>query len=130
MLISIQLTGCSAMSMLSALTPSKPAVSVDAQIGEEANKQVILGNQSKTTIDADNVSGDLNQVSTDIVTGFTGDLQAGSFTVNNMPTMEVMAWIAVLIFLIGVLCPTPSTMIRWLVNQVRQIVNIIKPKKE
>ena len=42
----VALSGCSALDAFKTLAPGGPSVS--AQVGKEANKQVVVGDQSKT----------------------------------------------------------------------------------
>lgn len=115
--------GCSAWDALKLVKPQS-GVSVDAQVGAENNKQVVVGDQKKVDVEADEVHGDLNTTTSEIDTEFSGDLTAGSFTVNNMPTKDILLYAAICIFLLGVLFPSPFAMWRGLKNQVAKIRSI------
>lgn len=103
---------------------AKPKGGIDTSVqlaGEEANKQVILGDQSKHSVEADNVAGDLNSTSNKVTTQFTGTIESGSFTVNNLPTKSLLYWGGIIIFLLGVLFPSPFEMWRWFKGQLSLI---------
>lgn len=112
-----------ACSWTDALKLVKPqsGVSLDAQVGAENNKQVVVGDQKKIDVEADEVHGDLNTNTSEIGTEFSGDLKAGSFTVNNMPTKDILLYAAICIFLLGMLFPSPFEMWRGFKNQVAKI---------
>lgn len=133
-------TACSALEMAASVVQPKPAVSVEAQVGEEANKQVVLGDQNKTSVESDtnvdvkSVTGDINSVtetqSNVVDTSFSGDLKAGSFTINNMPTKQVLTYGAALVFLLGLLFPSPFEIVRYARVQMRKVSNLLKRDRD
>lgn len=116
----LSVSGCSAWDALNLVKPQS-GLAVDAQVGAENNKQVVVGDQKKTDIETDTVNGDLNSITSEIGTEFSGDLNAGSFTINNMPTKDILMWGALCVFLLGVLFPSPFAMWRGFKNQVNKI---------
>ena len=126
----LSLSACSMLDALSLVSPSKPSVGVEAQIGEEANKQIILGDQQKRENEVDldvegNVTGDLNAntVSNEVDTSFSGSLETGSFTINNMPTKDIMFYAAFCIFLLGVFFPSHREIIKWYRDLKKELNN-------
>lgn len=101
----VSLTGCSALAPVvgTLLGSGGPSVGVDARIAEEANQQVVVGDQNKTEIDAEKVSyvrQENNQKEVGAVKGPVQDM-----VINNM--MAVPAWVW-LLCLIGWMLPSPS----------------------
>lgn len=100
---------------------AKPKGGIDTSVqlaGEEANKQIILGDQSKHTVKTDDVAGDLNSTSNKTTTQFTGNIESGSFTINNLPTKSLLYWGGLIIFFLGVLFPSPFEIWRWFKTQL------------
>lgn len=119
----LALSACSATDVLHLMKP-QVGVDVSAQVGKDASKQVVLGDQNRNEVSTDDVAGDLNSTSNVVSTQFTGDLTTGSFTINNMPTQKILVWGAIFIFLLGVLFPSPSEMYRSVMCQVRKIRSV------
>lgn len=122
------IASCSATDALRLMKPSD-GISVDAQVGRDASKQVVLGDQNRNEVSADDVSGDLNSTSNVTSTQFTGDLTTGSFTVNNMPTKTILFYGSLIVFFLGVLFPSPFEMWRWVRTQVSLIRSARNDKK-
>lgn len=111
----LSLQSCAALDLAKAVLPSNDSgISVDAQVGKEANKQVILGDQIKHE-----GNGSIQTMDT----AFTGDLDTGSFVINNMPTKDVLWYASMCIFFLGVLFPSPFEITRWITTQVKKIRN-------
>lgn len=113
----LAITACSATDALRLVKPNG-GVDVEAQIGKDASKQVVLGDQVRNEVNAEAVQGDLVSTNNTVSTQFTGNMQAGSFTVNNMPTQKLLAWTGLIIFLLGVLFPSPFEIWRWFKEQL------------
>lgn len=97
------LSSCAALPFIAdAIMPSaSDGLNVSAQIGEEANQQVIIGDQNKTEIEAENVSHVRQDKSN--VTSVTAPVQ--EMIVNNVMATPAWVW---LLMILGWMLPSPS----------------------
>ena len=83
----------------------EPVVGIDAQIGAEANRQVIVGDQDRQDYEID-AEGDAivttNTTKTDLKQDFMGAV--GSVTITNISPLYII------IMVLGWMCPTPRRM--------------------
>lgn len=106
-------SGCSALDALKAVAPTGPSIS--AQVGEEANKQVIVGDQTDTEVETDIEVGEHSavEVTTDsrkVETSIDGDITAEKVSFTNIPTHFIYALLALAI--LGWILPTPTNLWR------------------
>lgn len=104
------LPGCSMIDALRAMSPNQPALSVDAQVGKEANKQAIVGDQRKQEVEIEVEQGDVD-IATDnrkVDTAFDGDVRTDEISVTNFPPHLI--YILILLCIIGWMLPTPTNM--------------------
>ena len=114
--LAVTLTGCGGLGVVSTvadmvLPSSEPAgIEVGAQIGEEANQQVILGDQKKTEVevDAENATVNTIQEEKSQVTEVVGNV--AEFIVNNQQAVPPWIWV---LCILGWVLPTPTTMASW-----------------
>jgi hypothetical protein len=95
---------------------------IHAQVGKEANKQVIAGDQRKNEIETE--GGDVTLSSDTSNTAIQGGVDTEAFIVNNMPSPKILAWIAFGIFLLGYIFPSPFETIRRMRQQYIKIRNL------
>lgn len=106
-LLVVLLSSCSALKTAASLASPSDGVSVDAQIGKEANKQVVVGDQNKTD------TGDIVTKGTEV----TGE----TVTVNNETPLFRMLLSYTAVFIVGILMPSPFEIVRWVRRQRKLI---------
>jgi len=111
------LSGCSAIDALKLASSvgGDPAPSISAQVGREANKQVIVGDQSKTEVETEIEVGEHSEVevttdSRKVDTNIDGDIKADKVSFTNIPPHFIYALTAFAI--LGWVLPTPMQMWR------------------
>lgn len=98
-------TGLDAVKVASSALSDDGGIHASAQVGEEANKQVIGGDQIKTEIDVKADQAEVSHVRQEKTTEVAGPVR--SMVVNNKGDIPV--WV-VLLLLLGWLLPTPTNM--------------------
>jgi hypothetical protein len=111
------LSGCSALDAIKLAAPSLSGggPSVSAQVGKEANKQVVVGDQSKTEVETEIEVGEHSEVevttdSRKVETNIDGDIKADKVSFTNIPPHFIYALTAFAI--LGWVLPTPMQMWR------------------
>ncbi len=118
LVLSVTLAACSATGLLGALTPGKPAVGVEAQVGKENTKQAV-GKQEQ--LDA---SGNTGQLDASRSSTKLGNVQADEFTVQQVPF-----WVLGILAL-GWFLPGPKESIALLGDLIRTIKGALTGRKQ
>lgn len=109
------LTGCQALGLISALSPASGGIEASAQVGEEANQQVIVGDQVKTEIDVEAETANVSHVRQDQATESNIETLQ-SYVVNNVAAAPMFIWI---LMILGWILPSPNEMWKGLLNFIK-----------
>lgn len=120
LLVTLSLAACSPLDAIKAVAPAVTGggPSVSAQVGEEANKQVVVGDQRKHEQELE-IVGDHSavEVTTDnrkVGTNVDGDIKADDVSFTNYPSHFIYVLLAIAIA--GWIAPTPRRIWRGLRN--------------